>query len=120
MRVEEVVNYFSYDYEPPADGDGPIEALIVEDPLEVPSGESDGAPADTAEAESAPLEETEPDELSAEQRDLLSALWEKCLHLGRYPDADELDTIFLGGGTPTFTEPTALEQLLLCSRSMDS
>jgi oxygen-independent coproporphyrinogen-3 oxidase len=34
------------------------------------------------------------------------------LGLERHVLADELDTIFLGGGTPTFTEPAALERLL--------
>jgi oxygen-independent coproporphyrinogen-3 oxidase len=34
------------------------------------------------------------------------------LELERHLLAPELDTIFLGGGTPTFTEPQALERLL--------
>ncbi len=34
------------------------------------------------------------------------------LELGRSGLADELDTVFVGGGTPTFTEPAALERLL--------
>ena len=34
------------------------------------------------------------------------------LELERGVLARELDTIFLGGGTPTFTEPQALERLL--------
>ena len=34
------------------------------------------------------------------------------LDLERGALAPELDTIFLGGGTPTFTEPGALERLL--------
>jgi oxygen-independent coproporphyrinogen III oxidase len=34
------------------------------------------------------------------------------LALGRHMLADRLDTIFLGGGTPTFTEPAALQRLL--------
>ncbi|HET7043339.1 MAG TPA: coproporphyrinogen-III oxidase family protein [Gaiellaceae bacterium] len=34
------------------------------------------------------------------------------LELERWRLAPELDTIFLGGGTPTFTEPAALERLL--------
>ena len=34
------------------------------------------------------------------------------LELERSRLAPELDTVFLGGGTPTFTEPAALERLL--------
>jgi oxygen-independent coproporphyrinogen-3 oxidase len=34
------------------------------------------------------------------------------LELGRHVLADELETVFLGGGTPTFTEPRELERLL--------
>jgi oxygen-independent coproporphyrinogen-3 oxidase len=34
------------------------------------------------------------------------------LELERHLLADELDTVFLGGGTPTFTEPRALARLL--------
>ena len=42
-----------------ADGDGPIEALTVEDPLEVAGAESDGAPADVAEAQAADAIDTD-------------------------------------------------------------
>src|SRR4051812_27009943 len=34
------------------------------------------------------------------------------LELKRHRLASDLDTVFLGGGTPTFTEPAALERLL--------
>ena len=34
------------------------------------------------------------------------------LELERPRLADELETVFVGGGTPTFTEPAALERLL--------
>jgi putative oxygen-independent coproporphyrinogen III oxidase len=36
------------------------------------------------------------------------------LELERHVLADEVDTVFLGGGTPTFTEPRELERLLGC------
>src|SRR5262245_33946661 len=35
------------------------------------------------------------------------------LELAQHVLADPLETIYLGGGTPTFTEPRALERLLL-------
>src|SRR5205085_3826241 len=41
------------------------------------------------------------------------------LELERHRLAPQLDTIFLGGGTPTFTEPAALERLLAALPSAD-
>lgn len=40
-------------------------------------------------------ERSSTEELASEQRELLRALWERCLHLGRHPDADELENVEL-------------------------
>lgn len=41
--------------------------------------------------EAIPKRQARSNELSAERRALLQSLWEQCLHLGRHPEADEIE-----------------------------